>query len=161
MTTIKLESAIKAPIQEVFDISRDIDFHTKSASQTNEVAIAGTTSGLINKNETVTWRGKHFGFYLEHTSKIIKMNAPSSFTDIMIDGHFVYFCHDHYFEEKDGITIMTDELKYKTPYGIFGRIFNSLLLKKHLVNFLKKRNQAIKISAEKNTHYKRPEDGRY
>lgn len=148
MTTIALKTIIKAPIKEVFDLSRDIDFHTKSASQTNEVAIAGRTSGLINKGETVTWRGKHFGFYLKHTSKIIKMNVPYSFTDIMIEGHFIYFCHDHYFSEKEGVTIMTDVLKYKTPYGIFGSIFN-LLLKRHLVHFLEKRNQVIKVSSEK------------
>lgn len=148
MTTIKLETVIKAPIKNVFDLSRDIDFHTVSASQTKEVAIAGTISGLISKDETVTWRGKHFGFYLKHTSKIIKMHVPFSFTDIMIEGHFVYFCHDHYFEEKERVTIMKDVLKYKAPYGVFGRIFNKLLLKKHLVTFLEKRNQAIKISAE-------------
>lgn len=150
MTTIELNTLIKAPLQKVFDLSRDIGFHMQSASQTNEKAIAGVTSGLINKDETVTWRGKHFGFYLKHTSKIIKMNAPYSFTDIMIEGHFVYFCHDHFFEEKGGHIIMKDILRYKTPFGIFGRVFNAVLLKNHLRTFLEKRNQAIKISAEKN-----------
>ncbi len=150
MTTIILETKIEAPIKVVFDISRDIDFHQQSASHTNEKAIAGTTSGLINKNETVTWRGKHFGVYLKHTSKIIKMQSPVSFTDIMIEGHFDYFCHDHHLEEKEGCVIMKDVLKYKTPYGIFGKVFNRLLLEKHLRKFLEKRNNAIKISAEKN-----------
>jgi ligand-binding SRPBCC domain-containing protein len=77
------------------------------------------------------------------------MHTPHSFTDIMIEGHFTYFCHDHFFKNIEGITVMTDVLKYKTPFGIFGRIFNSLVLKKHLYNFLEKRNLAIKISAEK------------
>ena len=149
MTTIRLETEINAPIKKAFDLSRNIDFHIESASHTNEKAIDGVTTGLINKDETVTWRGKHFGFYLQHTSKIIKMNAPYSFTDVMIAGHFVYFCHDHYFEEKDGKTVMRDVLKYKTPYAVFGRIFDVLFLKKYLVQFLKTRNQAIKISAEK------------
>lgn len=149
MTTIELNTLIKAPIEEIFNLSRDIDFHIQSASQTNEKAIAGVTSGLINEDETVTWQGRHFGFYLKHTSKIIKMNVPYSFTDVMIEGHFVYFCHDHFFQEKDGHIIMKDILRYKTPFGIFGRLFNRLLLKNHLVHFLEKRNEAIKISAEK------------
>ncbi len=34
MTTITLTTKILAPVQHVFDLSRDIDFHMKSASQT-------------------------------------------------------------------------------------------------------------------------------
>ncbi|WP_415373778.1 SRPBCC family protein [Patiriisocius sp. Uisw_017] len=150
MTTIELLTKIEAPIESIFNLSRDIDFHMESASQTKEVAIAGKTKGLISLGETVTWRGKHFGFYLKHTSKIIKMATPQTFTDIMIEGHFIYFCHDHFFEENDGVTLMKDMLRYKTPYGIFGRIFNVLFLKSHLREFLIKRNEAIKRKAQKN-----------
>jgi hypothetical protein len=60
MTTIHLTTKIQAPIQTVFDVSRNIDTHQQSASKSDEVAIAGVTSRLINLNETVTWRGKHF-----------------------------------------------------------------------------------------------------
>ncbi|EDM44202.1 hypothetical protein SCB49_04215 [unidentified eubacterium SCB49] len=150
MTTINLHTKIKAPIKEVFDLSRDISFHLKSAKQTEEQAIAGTTSGLINLNETVTWRGKHFGVWLTHTSKITKLEAPYKFVDVMIKGHFTYFVHQHIYKHQNGVTHMQDILTYKVPYGIAGRIFDTLLLKRHLTSFLKTRNQALKISAEKN-----------
>jgi hypothetical protein len=61
MTTIQLSTTIKAPIEIIFDLSRNIDVHQQSTSKSNETAIDGITSGLINVNETVTWRGKHFG----------------------------------------------------------------------------------------------------
>lgn len=48
MTTIHITTQISAPIQQVFDINRNIDIHQNSASKTNEKAIAGVTSGLIN-----------------------------------------------------------------------------------------------------------------
>ena len=76
MTTIKLTTEINAPIQIVFDLNRNIDIHKQSTSKSNETAIAGVTSGLINKKETVTWRGKHFGFYLTHKSVISEMKIP-------------------------------------------------------------------------------------
>ncbi|MGJ8666848.1 MAG: SRPBCC family protein [Patiriisocius sp.] len=150
MTTIKLVTEINAPINLVFDLSRDIDFHMESASHTKEKAIRGVTHGLIGHDETVTWRGKHFGIFLQHTSKIITFERPHKFTDVMIKGHFKYFCHEHFFEEREGITIMTDVLKYKTPFGLFGNLFDSFLLKSHLTKFLKQRNRSLKISAEKN-----------
>ncbi|MFV7235022.1 hypothetical protein [Flavobacterium sp. ZB4R12] len=71
ITKIKLRTKINAPIQTVFDVSRDIDIHRQSASPTKEMAIDGITSRLINFNETVTWRGKHFGIYLTHKIQII------------------------------------------------------------------------------------------
>ena len=77
MTQIKLTNIIDAPIEIVFNNSRNIDIHQYSASKTNEKAIAGKTSGLINKGETVTWKGKHFGLKLKHQSIISEMDFPN------------------------------------------------------------------------------------
>lgn len=148
MTIFTLTTEIKVPIEQVFDLSRDIDFHKKSASQTNETAISGVTSGLINFSESVTWRGKHFGLYLQHTSKIAVFERPSKFTDVMTKGHFTYFAHQHLFETSRNGTLMTDILTYKTPFGIFGKIFDNFFLKKHLTNFLKHRNFQLKQQLE-------------
>ena len=63
MAKIELSTIINATIETVFNLSRNIDIHLLSTHQTNEKAIAGRTFGLIELNETVTWRGKHFGFY--------------------------------------------------------------------------------------------------
>ena len=148
MTTIKLSTEINAPIAEVFDLSRSIDFHLQSASKTQEQAIAGRTSGLISHGETVTWRGKHFGVFLKHTSKIVDYERPTQFTDVMIKGNFVYFGHQHFFTAKNDQTTMTNVLRYRTPFGVFGKIFDYFFLKKHLTKFLKTRNAAIKQQAE-------------
>lgn len=149
MTTINLTTKIKAPKQTVFDVSRNIDIHQQSASPTNEKAIAGVTSGLINLNETVTWRGKHFGFYLTHKSKITAMNFYDYFVDEMEEGKFKTFRHEHFFEEENGITIMKDKLQYETPFGIFGELFDILLLEKHMTRFLLERNKVLKEVSEK------------
>ncbi len=149
MTTIELHTTIDASLIEVFDLSRSIDFHMKSASKTKERAIAGRITGLIGFGETVTWRGKHFGIFLEHTSKIIDYERPHKFTDIMIKDHFKYFCHQHFFKHEQEKTIMTDVLKYRTPYGFFGNLFDHALLRRHLTRFLQHRNELIKITAEK------------
>ncbi|PTT10737.1 cell division protein [Flavobacterium sp. HMWF030] len=149
MTTINLTTIIKAPKQIVFDASRNIDIHQQSASPTNEKAISGVISGLINLNETVTWRGKHFGFYLTHKSRITAMTFYDYFVDEMEEGKFKFFKHEHFFEEENGVTIMKDHLQYETPFGISGRIFDALFLKKHLTQFLLERNKVLKKVSEK------------
>ena len=121
MTKIELTTIIKAPILKVFDANRNIDWHQLSTSKSNETAIDGTTTGLINLNETVTWRGKHFGFYLTHKSLISAMQIPNYFVDEMVTGKFKSFKHQHLFREENHETIMTDTITYQTPFGIFGR----------------------------------------
>jgi ligand-binding SRPBCC domain-containing protein len=150
MTLIKLSTTIKAPIQIVFDLSRNIDFHKLSTSKSKETAIAGVTTGLINKNETVTWRGRHFGIFLTHKSLLSEMEIPSYFVDKMVEGKFKSFRHEHTFLEKADTTVMIDSLLYETPFGIFGKIFDRLFLRNHLLKFIKERNEFIKKLAEEN-----------
>ncbi|MET3028279.1 SRPBCC family protein [Flavobacterium sp. UW10123] len=149
MTTINLITKINAPKQIVFDTSRNIEIHQQSANPSKEKAIAGVTSGLINLNETVTWRGKHFGFYLTHKSRISAMNLYDYFVDEIEKGKFKLFKHEHFFEEENETTIMKDKLQYETPFGIFGKLFDILFLEKHLTNFLLERNKILKEVVEK------------
>ena len=149
MTTIKITTNYFAPIEKVFDTNRNIDIHQQSASKTKEVAIGGITSGLINKNETVTWKGKHFGVYLTHQSLISEMDFPTYFVDEQLKGQFKSFKHQHFFEQKENYVEVTDLLEYETPFGIFGQLFDKLLLKKHLTNFIIHRNAVLKNLAEK------------
>ena len=149
MTKIEISTQINAPIKTVFDLSRNIDVHRLSAGNSKEEAIDGITTGLINYNEMVTWKGKHFGIYITHKSRMTAMNLHSSFVDEMEEGKFKYFKHEHFFEEENGATIMRDKLCYITPYGIFGKLFDFLFLKRHLTNFILERNKILRTLSEK------------
>ena len=55
MPLVRLETLIHAPIDRCFDLSRDIDLHIRSTEGTEEIAVAGVTTGLIGLGEEVTW----------------------------------------------------------------------------------------------------------
>ena len=148
MTIISLITKVNAPITKVFDLNRDIDIHKLSIAKSNETAIEGVTSGLINWNETVKWRGKHFGFYQTHTSLITEMDIPNYFVDEMTEGRFKSFKHRHTFTVENGITIMKDVIEYETPFGLFGKLFDKLILKNYLTRLITERNNFIKKIAE-------------
>ena len=148
MPEIKLITEIVAPIDRVFDLSTSIDLHKLSTGKTKEEAIAGCTSGLIKMNETVTWRATHFGVRQTLTSKITAYESPIHFRDEMLEGAFKSIYHDHYFEEREGKTIMTDVFKFESPLGILGKVFNALVLTNYLKRFLEERNALIKEFAE-------------
>jgi len=148
MSEIRLETLISAPIERCFDLSRSIDLHKLSLADTREEAIAGVTSGLIGLNEQVTWRARHFGVRQTLTSQINEYNRPHHFRDSMVQGIFRSFDHDHFFEERDGSTLMTDVFAWKSPLGLLGVLADKLFLANYLRRLLQERNRIIKRVAE-------------
>ena len=148
MPVIILETKIKAKKEIIFDLARDMDLHQLSTAKTNESAIAGKTTGLLELNETVTWRAKHFGIYQNLTSKMTVMEKPDFFVDEMVKGAFKSFTHEHYFENIQEGTLMKDIFTYQSPYGILGKLADYLFLKKYMTNLLLDRNAVIKEFAE-------------
>ena len=149
MPRIEIRTEIKSKKEIVFDLSRSIDLHKISTEQTNEVAIAGKTSGLIEMNESVTWRAKHFGVYQNLTSKITEFDKPNYFVDEMQEGAFKEFKHEHHFAELNGGTLMTDIcFSYKSPLGILGKFADKIFLEKYMTELLTERNRVVKEFAE-------------
>ncbi len=148
MPTIILKTLINAPIGLCFDLARSIDLHVRSMEHSNEQAIAGKVNGLINLNESVSWRAKHFGIYFEMTNKISAMNSPNSFTDEIIEGPFKKLLHQHLFKTIGTQTEMTDVFEFKAPFGIIGWIAEKLFLTRYMKQLLVERNEIIRHEAE-------------
>ena len=150
MPLVQLETFIEAPKQVVFDVARSIDLHQVSTAQTNEKAVAGRTSGLIELDEWVTWEAKHFGIVQKLTSKITAMDAPDYFVDEMVSGAFKSFKHEHIFEAKGNGTIMIDLFSYISPLGIIGKLADRVFLQSYMTALLVQRNKILKAQAESN-----------
>jgi ligand-binding SRPBCC domain-containing protein len=148
MPAIYLETFINAPIEIVFDLARNIDLHKSSAAGTDENAISGKVTGLINLGERVTWRAKHFGLYQNLTVQITDFKKPYLFTDTMLKGAFSSMKHTHKFETIENGTRMTDIFVYKSPLLLLGRLADYLFLKNYMKKFLLERNKILKQVAE-------------
>jgi len=148
MPKIHLTCFIAAPVERVFDLSRSINLHQISTASTKEKAIDGVMSGLINKDEIVTWQAKHLFKTRQFTSKITEMQSPVLFTDEMIKGDFISFHHEHHFKATANGTIMIDLVNFETPYGVIGKIANSIFLRSYLERLLTRRNAVIREYAE-------------
>ena len=148
MASFRIVTVIAAPIRVCFDLARDIDFHTRSMARTGERAVAGRTSGLIELGESVTWEARHLGVRQRLTSRITAFDRPIHFRDEMTAGAFRSFAHDHRFEERNGGTIMTDEVAFRSPFGPLGWLVDSLFMTGYLRRLLAGRCLAITLEAE-------------
>jgi ligand-binding SRPBCC domain-containing protein len=148
MPTIVLETQINASAEVCFDLMRDVRIHTETTAQTNEKAVAGVTDGKIGLGQTVTFEGTHFGMRQRLTVKVVEFERPHLFVDEMTDGNFKTFKHIHEFTESGDITSMRDTIIWTSPFGILGRIVDSLLLERHVTNLVSGRNKRLKQLAE-------------
>ncbi|WP_226643007.1 SRPBCC family protein [Mesobacillus subterraneus] len=148
MPLIKHEIYIDAPINVCFDLARNVDVHIETAKKTKERAIDGVKAGLMENGDIVTWEAIHLGIKQELTAKIIKMERPYKFIDVMVKGAFHSFTHTHEFSEDGTGTIMIDIFSYQSPFGILGKIADKLFLEKYMRAFIVNRAKELKSIAE-------------
>ncbi|HEU4551651.1 MAG TPA: SRPBCC family protein [Chitinophaga sp.] len=148
MPTIHLTTVIYAPMERVFNLSRSITLHKRSMAHLQEEAIKGRLNGLIEKNETVTWRARHLGKTRTLTTRITDMRSPEYFCDEMEAGDFKYMRHEHHFKAIDNATVSIDIMDFEAPYGKLGRLFTRLYLHNYMSRLLQQRNRVIKEYAE-------------
>ncbi|MDQ0427266.1 ligand-binding SRPBCC domain-containing protein [Planomicrobium stackebrandtii] len=148
MPIINHEVYINAPISKCFDLARDVDVHTETTAKTKERAIAGVTTGLMEKGDWVTWEATHLGVKQKLIAKIIEMEKPYQFTDEMVKGAFHSFTHIHEFIESGNGTIMRDKFVYKAPLGFLGNIADKLFLEEYMKKFIMNRAFQLKKIAE-------------
>lgn len=149
MPIIRLETFIHADQETVFNLARSIDLHLISTAHTNERAVAGKMSGLIELGESVTWEAKHLGVVQRLSSKITAMKNPDYFVDEMVSGAFESFKHEHLFTQKGEGTVMIDIFNYVSPMDVLGKFADWLFLKAYIKKLLVKRNAVIKEYAER------------
>ncbi|HEY1872533.1 MAG TPA: SRPBCC family protein [Chitinophagaceae bacterium] len=150
MPLIHLTTFIEAPIERVFDLSRNIQLHKESMKQHREEAVAGTRFGLIEQNETVTWKAKHFFKTRILRVGITEMQKPFRFVDEQFQGSFKEMKHEHHFKSCENGTIMIDLFRFEIPYGTIGKLLNNFYLTRYVKNLLQRRNGVIKEYAESN-----------
>ncbi len=150
MQLIHLTNFIAAPAERVFDLSRNITIHKQSMSRLGVMAKEGRLGGLIQMNETVTWKAKFLLKERRLKFKVTFFNKPHLFIDEQVEGDFKNMKHEHHFKKVENGTIMIDQFYFESPHGQFGKWMDTLYLGNYLKKLLEERNQAIKKAAEGN-----------
>jgi hypothetical protein len=68
--------------------------------------------------------------------------------DEQTKGIFKSIVHQHKFELVPNGILMKDIFEFHSPFGVFGKVFNKLILTSYLEKLLINRNQIIKEFAE-------------
>lgn len=125
--------------------------HSLSTAQTHERPIAGVMTGEMKLGDTVTWEAIHFGLKQHLTSKITAYERPHRFVDEMVQGAFQEMKHLHEFVPQSPGTLMVDQFTFRAPFGLLGRVVETLVLTRYMKGLLLARNRYLKQVAEAGT----------
>lgn len=146
MPTLKIETEINAAPEVCFDLLR-----RASAETTLQ-----TVSGEFGKGQTIIFHNSFLGFKQNLIVIVTEFERPKIFVDEMTAGKFKFFKHTHKFilQNKDQ-TVLRDIFEWTSPFGVFGKIFDKLLLEKRLRKIVTRRNRRLKEITEKNYNGKK------
>lgn len=144
----KCATDVRADIDLVFDLARDVEAHVASMADSHEAAIDGVTIGRLEAGDEVTWRAKHLGIWWRMTSKITEFDRPYRFVDEQQSGPFASFHHEHVFDETADGVVMYDQVTFAAPFGPLGWIVERLGLGRYLRTLIARRARVLKQDAE-------------
>jgi ligand-binding SRPBCC domain-containing protein len=148
MPTIHLTTFIAAPIERVFDLSRNLTIYKVLMQGRKEKFSSGAASNLMSHGETITFHAKHFGKTRLVTTRVIELQKPSSFIQEQVKGDLLHFKHEHYFKPVENGTILIDMIDFDGPRDVIGKVMGKIYLKNYLEKFIHKRNILIQQYAE-------------
>lgn len=151
MPRVVVETSIRARLELVFDLARDVEVHLKTADWTYERAVGGKTCGLLELGDEITFEAVHLGFRQRLTARIVEMERPHRFVDEMVRGAFASLRHTHEFEQQANFTLMRDTVQWRSPLGILGILADKLFLKRHMRAFITRKQLNLKAAAEQAT----------
>lgn len=85
-----------------------------------------------------------FGIKLNWMTEITHVKDGEYFVDEQRFGPYALWHHQHHFKAIPGGVLMTDILNYAIPYGIIGRLANSVLVDKQVKKIFSYREEAIR-----------------
>ncbi|MDZ4805252.1 MAG: SRPBCC family protein [Candidatus Eisenbacteria bacterium] len=75
----------------------------------------------IESGTLLRYRLKLHGLPIHWTTRIKDWNPPHSFRDVQLSGPYRLWDHTHRFERREGGTLMTDIVRFRTPFDILRR----------------------------------------
>lgn len=150
--TVVVETVVSLPPDEgpgvMMDLALDPDVHASSQASARERVVARTGQGLLERDDTVTFRARHLGIWWTMSARVTELDRPARFVDEQVAGPFAAFRHTHRFEGRGNRTAMIDEFSFRLPGGAVGGVVARLVAVPYLRRLLTHRGAHLAAIAE-------------
>jgi ligand-binding SRPBCC domain-containing protein len=129
---LKRTQLIHRPLDEVFPFFESAENLAKITPPWLNFVIRTPSPIEMKTGTLIEYTIKWFGFPVKWKTEIRDHEPPFRFADEQIRGPYRLWHHTHVFSEINGVTEMTDLVRYRLPFGPIGRIAHALLIRGQL-----------------------------
>jgi ligand-binding SRPBCC domain-containing protein len=107
-------------------------------------AISGQPSAIA-ENTTIDYELRVASVPIAWRSRIVRWVPGAGFVDLQEKGPYRTWWHEHSFEADGASTLMEDRVWYAPPFGVLGRLVNSLFIAPALRRIFQYRAEVIRL----------------
>jgi ligand-binding SRPBCC domain-containing protein len=97
-----------------------------------DFSIVGMEPATIRAGTKIDYTLRWFGIKYRWRTLIERWEPGVSFVDTQLRGPYILWHHTHHFESSGSGTLMTDRVRYRLPFGPFGMLAHTLLVRRQL-----------------------------
>lgn len=143
MYTLKKQQLIARPRDQVFRFFESPENLEKITPQAVGFNILTPRPINMQAGTVLDYTIRLAGLPVRWTTLISEYHPPCRFRDVSLRGPYSFWHHTHTFEEVEGGTLMTDEVRYVLPFGPLGQMVHALWVKRQLKRIFDFRAEVI------------------
>lgn len=147
MVTIRLTTWVNAPVERCFLLATNVEFNSARISAKAE---SDAGPDMFRVGDTVDRSSWNLGFRMSHTSRIEEIRPYSYFKEVLIEGSFRQFEHEHHFTPVDEGTRVRSEVRFIGGPGPLRLAIERVLLRRYVMKLLMARHMRLKDAVESN-----------
>jgi ligand-binding SRPBCC domain-containing protein len=126
------ETKLYRPLEEIFAFFSNAENLGKVTPDEVQFTILTPFPIHMQVGTLIDYRIKLMGIPFFWRTQISDFEPPHRFVDQQLKGPYVFWHHEHTFEQKDGYVLMTDRVHYLSPGWFLEPLIDALFVKKQL-----------------------------
>ena len=146
MYRLEKEQFVPASLSEVWDFFSSPENLVKITPEHMRFEILGMPPEKIYPGLFIRYRVSPFpGYRTGWTTEITHVDQNKFFVDEQRTGPYRIWHHEHHFVEQENGVMMRDIIHYQPPFGLLGKLANSLFIRKQLEGIFNHRKKSVDL----------------
>lgn len=145
--TLRTSAPLPGPIDQVFSFFAAAENLARITPPDLGFVIRTSQPIDMRVGTLIDYTIKLWGAPVHWRTEITRWNPPYQFEDTQLRGPYAKWVHLHTFTSKGDETLMTDEVRYRLPFGVLGRMAHGIV-RRQLRRIFSYREQVIRSLLE-------------
>lgn len=137
------EQLVSRPLDEVFNFFSRAENLQELTPAWLHFRILSVEPRPVQRGTLIQYSLRWRIFPIRWTTEIVEWEPPHRFVDLQLKGPYKLWRHEHRFMAEGNSTRIFDNVQYRLPFGLLGRLAHMLKVKRDVEGIFAYRKQAV------------------